>query len=257
MPRLALLLPLFFLAACSDDAGAPDLADRDSVAVTAQPDRPAQPSRALEPGEKRRILVVGNSIADGYRLNRSQSFPSLIQQKIDSAGLPFQIDNQGVSGQTTAGGLNGLEWHLERPVDVLLLELGANDGLRGQPVANIRTNLTAIIERVRQSNPDAAVVLTGHADAAFVRSAVHVGLPRRFPDRRARAGRRHRPVSTRRRCRYPAPQPGRWCPSNGRRPADRRPNGVADVGASPPRTRRVVTSGASVRMLTLSSPHVT
>lgn len=161
MFRLSLLLPLFFLAACSDDTGAPAPSDRDSVAVTVQPDRPAQPTRTLDPGEKRRILVVGNSIADGYRLNRSQSFPSLLQQKIDSAGLPFQIDNQGVSGQTTAGGLNGLDWHLERPVDVLLLELGANDGLRGQPVANIRTNLTAIIERVRQSNPDAAVVLTG------------------------------------------------------------------------------------------------
>ncbi len=160
MHRLALLIPLL-LAACSDDAGAPLPSDRDSVAVTAQTGSPAQPSRTLEPGETRRILVVGNSIADGYGLTRAQSFPSLIQQKIDSAGLPFTIDNQGISGQTTAGGLNGLEWHLERPVDLLLLELGANDGLRGQPVANIRTNLTAIIERVRRSNPDAAVVLTG------------------------------------------------------------------------------------------------
>ncbi len=161
MLRLALLLLLTLLVACSDDTSGSDASETDSPAVINQSNRPAQPPRALEPGEKRRILVVGNSIADGYGLTRAQSFPSLIQQKIDSAGLPFEIDNQGISGQTTAGGLNGLEWHLERPVDVLLLELGANDGLRGQPVANVRTNLTAIIERVREDNPASAVVLTG------------------------------------------------------------------------------------------------
>jgi acyl-CoA thioesterase-1 len=149
------------LTACSSPDESPS-ADAERPVPTATdsqpPPRPMQPD---QPADRQRILVIGNSIADGYGLDRSQSFPALLQQKIDSAGLPFVVDNQGVSGQTTAGGLNGLTWHLERPVDVLLLELGANDGLRGQPVDNIRRNLTAIIERVRQSNDDASVVLTG------------------------------------------------------------------------------------------------
>jgi acyl-CoA thioesterase-1 len=160
MPRLLLLVLLPLVAACSSpDSPAPSASDTTAIAA---PPRPAPGDATLPDADARgRILVIGNSIADGYGLDRSQSFPALLQHKIDSAGLPFRVDNQGVSGQTTAGGLNGLDWHLERPVDVLLLELGANDGLRGQPVSNIRRNLTAIIERVRQSNPGASIVLTG------------------------------------------------------------------------------------------------
>lgn len=159
MLRLLAFVLLPLLAACSTPDAPTEPARSDAPAASARP-TPGDTSLP-QPDSLRRILVVGNSIADGYGLTRAQSFPALLQQKIDSAGLPFRVDNQGVSGQTTAGGLNGLTWHLERPVDVLLLELGANDGLRGQPVPNIRRNLTAIIERVRDANPDAAVVLTG------------------------------------------------------------------------------------------------
>ncbi|MBL9172826.1 MAG: arylesterase [Verrucomicrobiales bacterium] len=116
---------------------------------------------AAEPSARPTLLVLGDSLAAGYGLDPTQAFPALLQKRADEAGIPVTIVNGGVSGDTTAGGLRRLDWLLRRPVDVLLLELGGNDGLRGLSPGATRTNLTAIIRKTRDKNPAAAVVVAG------------------------------------------------------------------------------------------------
>jgi acyl-CoA thioesterase I len=107
------------------------------------------------------VLVLGDSLAAGYGLDPSEAFPALLQDKLDALGWPDKVVNAGVSGDTTAGGLRRLDWLLRQKVDVLLLELGGNDGLRGiQPEAT-RANLQAIIDRARQKYPRVQVIVTG------------------------------------------------------------------------------------------------
>jgi acyl-CoA thioesterase-1 len=107
------------------------------------------------------ILFFGNSLTAGYGLDPAESFPALIQKKIDSAGLPYKVVNAGVSGETSAGGNGRIDWILKQPVDVFVLELGANDGLRGIPVGETRKNLQLIIDKVKKKYPDAKLVLAG------------------------------------------------------------------------------------------------
>src|SRR5687768_12640679 len=87
------------------------------------------------------ILFFGNSLTAGYGLEPAQAFPALIQKKIDSLQLPYTTINAGVSGETSSGGNSRIDWILRQPVDVFVLELGANDGLRGIPVAETKKNL--------------------------------------------------------------------------------------------------------------------
>lgn len=110
---------------------------------------------------RRRILFFGDSITAGYGLDPERAFPALIQEKIDDRGWPYEVVNAGLSGETTAGGLRRIDWMLKKPVDVFVLELGGNDGLRGIPVSSTRRNLESIIEKVRDAYPDAAIVLAG------------------------------------------------------------------------------------------------
>ncbi len=112
-------------------------------------------------GTRRTLLVLGDSLAAGYGVDESQAFPSLLRGKIEAAGLGFEVVNAGVSGDTTAGGLRRLNWLLRRPVDVVLVELGGNDGLRGLPPDATRSNLLAIVEGLHRKNPKARVVLAG------------------------------------------------------------------------------------------------
>ena len=107
------------------------------------------------------VLFLGTSLTAGYGLEESEAYPALIQRKIDSAGLPYRVINAGVSGETSAGGVRRLDWLLRQPVAVLVLELGANDGLRGQDVDALRTNLQTIIDRTRTAHPDARIVVAG------------------------------------------------------------------------------------------------
>jgi acyl-CoA thioesterase-1 len=107
------------------------------------------------------VLVLGDSLAAGFGLDISEAFPALLQKHIDSAGLKFAVVNAGLSGDTSAGGLRRIDWLLKRPVEVLILELGGNDGLRGIPVATTRTNLQSIIDRTKQKYPQAKVVVAG------------------------------------------------------------------------------------------------
>jgi acyl-CoA thioesterase-1 len=107
------------------------------------------------------ILFLGDSITAGFGLNPAQAFPALIQQKIDARRWSFQVVNAGQSGDTSAGGLGRLDWLLKNRIDVLVLELGANDGLRGLPVETTRKNLQAIIERTKHKYPEVKVILAG------------------------------------------------------------------------------------------------
>jgi acyl-CoA thioesterase I len=107
------------------------------------------------------ILFFGNSLTAGYGLEPDESFPSLIQKKLDSMHLHFKTVNAGVSGETSAGGNSRIDWILKQRVDVFVLELGANDGLRGIPVAETKKNLQTIIDKVKAKYPHAKLVLAG------------------------------------------------------------------------------------------------
>lgn len=111
--------------------------------------------------QPRNILFLGDSITVGYGLEPTQAYPALIQEKIDAKKWPFRAVNAGQSGDTSAGGLNRMDWLLRSKVDVLVLELGGNDGLRGLPPETTRQNLQAIIERTRTKYPQAKIILAG------------------------------------------------------------------------------------------------
>ena len=106
-----------------------------------------------------RIVFLGDSLTAGYGLDLEQSVPSLVQNQLDAEGYKFDVVNAGVSGDTSAGGLRRLEWSLDGDVRILVLELGANDGLRGLPVADMKKNLKTIIDTAQMRGID--VLLTG------------------------------------------------------------------------------------------------
>lgn len=108
-----------------------------------------------------RIVFFGNSLTAGYGLDEAYSFPSLIQQRIDSLGLDYEVVNAGVSGDTSAGGLSRVDWILEQPLDIFVLELGGNDALRGFELRATRENLRAILDKVRAQYPEAKLVVAG------------------------------------------------------------------------------------------------
>ena len=105
------------------------------------------------------VLFVGTSLTAGLGLDPDSAYPALIQRKIDSAGLDFRVVNAGVSGETSAGALRRMDWLLRQPFDVMVLETGANDGLRGTPVFETRANIQAIIDTVRLRRPRVRIVL--------------------------------------------------------------------------------------------------
>jgi acyl-CoA thioesterase I len=109
----------------------------------------------------RNILFLGDSITAGYGLDLDQAYPGIIAKKIAAKGWNFKVVNAGQSGDTTAGGLARLDWVLQNRVDVLVLELGANDGLRGLSVEAMKKNLQAIIDRTKQRNPQARIIIAG------------------------------------------------------------------------------------------------
>lgn len=109
----------------------------------------------------RTVMFLGDSLTAGYGLDPDQAFPALIQKKIDAAGLPWRVVNAGLSGDTTAGGLRRIDWLLRQPVDLLVIELGGNDGLRGIPPALSRENLQTMIDRLKLRHPRARVLLAG------------------------------------------------------------------------------------------------
>ncbi len=111
--------------------------------------------------DSKKILFFGNSLTAGMGLDPEEAFPAVIQRKLDSLNLPYEVINAGLSGETTAGGKNRIEWLLTQDVDIFVLELGANDGLRGIPLDETRNNLQTIIDVVRKKNSETKIVLTG------------------------------------------------------------------------------------------------
>jgi acyl-CoA thioesterase-1 len=124
-------------------------------------DAPASPPVSSRPSASPIILFLGTSLTAGYGIDPEQAYPALIQQKIDSAGLKFRVINAGVSGETSAGARRRVEWLLEQPVSILVLETGANDGLRGLPPDSLRANIQAIFDQARRLQPSVRLVLLG------------------------------------------------------------------------------------------------
>lgn len=121
----------------------------------------ADQKQVARTSEQKNILFFGTSLTAGMGLDPAEAFPALIQNKIDSLKLPYKVINGGLSGETSAGGKGRIDWLLKQPVSVFVLELGANDGLRGLPVAQTTKNLQDIVDRVKAKYPDAKLVLAG------------------------------------------------------------------------------------------------
>lgn len=111
--------------------------------------------------DKRSILFFGDSITAGYGLDEEQAFPAVISEKIEATGLAYRVVNSGSSGETSAGGLRRIDWVLQQPVDIFVLGLGGNDGLRGIDPEHTKENLQGIMDKVRERYPDVRILLTG------------------------------------------------------------------------------------------------
>ena len=107
------------------------------------------------------ILFLGTSLTAGLGIDPDEAYPALIQKKIDAAGLRYRVVNAGVSGETSAGALRRIDWLLKKPVAILVVETGANDGLRGQDPEGVRANIQAIFDRARRQSPPPRLVLAG------------------------------------------------------------------------------------------------
>jgi acyl-CoA thioesterase-1 len=140
--------------------GSSDSKTESTAETTKSPAKPAD-AKPADSAPKKTILFYGNSLTAGYGVEPNQAFPALIGKKIDSLGLDYAVVNAGLSGETTAGGKSRISWVLRKPVDVFVLELGGNDGLRGLPLSATRQNLQAIIDTVRAKSPQAQIVLAG------------------------------------------------------------------------------------------------
>ena len=127
-----------------------DTATRDAARDAAAPPSAAETAPAAKaPAERPRVVALGDSLTAGLGLTPELAWPALVQQKISAAGLDVEVVNAGVSGDTTAGGLRRLDWALDGDVKVLVLELGANDGLRGLPIDQMRDNLSQMIKMAK------------------------------------------------------------------------------------------------------------
>jgi acyl-CoA thioesterase-1 len=115
--------------------------------------------QALTPSKT--ILFYGDSLTAGYGLSTEEAFPALIQKKLTEKGKAINVINAGLSGETSAGGLSRIDWVLRQPVDIFVLELGPNDGLRGLPLEQTEKNLQAIIDKVKAKYPKAKIVIAG------------------------------------------------------------------------------------------------
>ena len=135
-----------------------DAGERNAASRPERTDSAAAPEKAAAAPT---ILMLGTSLTAGLGLQPEDAYPALIQQRIDSVGLPFRVVNAGVSGETSAGALRRLDWLMRQEFDVLLLETGANDMLRGMDLDTTRTNLQAIVDRVHAERPQAEVVVAG------------------------------------------------------------------------------------------------
>lgn len=134
------------------------------TATSTKPSAPAESPAVVDSAPvpldgRRTILFLGTSLTAGLGLEPDSAFPQMIQRKIDASKLPYQVVNAGVSGETSAGLLRRLDWVLRRQADVVVVETGANDGLRGLPVSATRATIGNVLARIRRERPDATVLL--------------------------------------------------------------------------------------------------
>jgi acyl-CoA thioesterase-1 len=146
----ALLFVLALVPACSNKSGSQNPSNTSGAAA----------SPAVSPtGSLPKIVAFGDSLTAGLGLTAAESYPALLQKMLDADGYKYEVVNAGVSGDTTAGGLRRLDWALDGDVRFVILELGANDLLRGQSVAVMKSNLGRMIERAKERK--AEVLLAG------------------------------------------------------------------------------------------------
>jgi acyl-CoA thioesterase I len=149
--QLPVILILFLLASCGSGDSALNK-------IETAKDSSIHPTTSMP---LKQIVFFGNSITAGYGLQPSEVFTTLVQQRLDSLQLPWRSVNAGLSGETSSGGLARVSWVLRQPVDIFVLELGGNDGLRGIPLSLTAKNLQAIIDSVLQKYPSSKIVLAG------------------------------------------------------------------------------------------------
>jgi acyl-CoA thioesterase I len=145
--------------ACGGGSAARDTASSTKPASSPESPAPAADSAPASLDDRRTILFLGTSLTAGLGLEPDSAYPQQIQRKIDASRLPYQVVNAGVSGETSAGLLRRLDWVLRRPAEVIVVETGANDGLRGLPVSATRATIDEILSRIRRERPNAAIVL--------------------------------------------------------------------------------------------------
>jgi acyl-CoA thioesterase-1 len=142
-------------AACARDAAdsrpKPDPSEVHASAASARADADTRSA----------ILFLGTSLTAGLGLDPAEAYPALIQQRLDAEGRAYRVVNAGVSGDTSAGALRRVDWLLRQNVAVLVVETGANDGLRGQDPGRLRDNIQAIIDRARAKDPPPRLLLVG------------------------------------------------------------------------------------------------
>lgn len=115
----------------------------------------------LQPKSPQTVLFFGDSLTAGYGLSAEEAFPALIEKELNKKISRVKVINGGLSGETSAGGLSRIDWLLRQPIQIFVLELGANDGLRGLPLDQTLKNLQAIIDKVKAKNPKAKIVVAG------------------------------------------------------------------------------------------------
>ena len=150
--RFSYLLFIFFTSCGNMATKKADAAEKEEKAIE---------NKVETKSENKVILFFGNSLTAGMGLDPNEAFPALIQEKIDSLQLPYKVVNAGLSGETTASGKNRLGWVLNADIEVFVLELGANDGLRGISLEETRGNLQEIIDVVQEKNPNTTIILAG------------------------------------------------------------------------------------------------
>jgi len=147
-----ILLAALTMAGCGDRAKSSNNDQTQAATETAKTDS----------ASKKIVLFFGDSLTAGYGLDDpADAFPGVISRRVDSLKLPYKVINAGLSGETTAGGNGRIDWLLKEKIDVFVLELGANDGLRGIPVSETAKNLQSIVDKVKAKYPDAKLVLLG------------------------------------------------------------------------------------------------
>ena len=160
-PAVAGLL-LALMVACGGDVPGPEASESSSAATASDPEvREGEPLGASEGSS--RLLVLGTSLTEGYGLDRpeSEAWPALLGEIAETEGVHLEIRNAGLSGETSAGALRRIDWVLDAPPEIFVLETGANDGLRGLDPAALEANLDSIFARVEAQAPGAVRVLAG------------------------------------------------------------------------------------------------